>query len=45
MEKEQAKLRVSRREEIKKIKTKVNEIEMKKMIEKISETKSDSFRR
>ena len=32
LEKEQAKLRVSRREETKKIRTKINEIERKKMI-------------
>ena len=34
LEKEQAKLKVSRREGVKKIRTKINEIEMKKTIEK-----------
>ena len=40
---EQAKPKVSRKKEITKIRAEINEIEMKKTIEKISETKSWFF--
>ena len=43
LEKEQTKPKVSRREEIIKIRAKINEIETKKTIEKINETKSWYF--
>ena len=43
LEKEQTKPEVSRRKEIIKIKVEINKIEMKKTIEKISETKSCFF--
>ena len=44
-EKEQTKPKVSRRKEIIKIRAEVNEIEMKKKIEKINENKSGSVKR
>ena len=43
LEKEKTKPKVSRREEIIKIRAKINEIETKKTIEKINETKSWYF--
>ena len=42
---EQTKPKVSRRKEIIKIRAEINEIEMKKTIEKINETKSCSLKR